>query len=162
MLPPSWGGAGGCGRGQEPLEAPLQAVPQLLQLSGGGPVDPQHQGCPGVGVRAVGMGAGPLQRPDPWPPPPQLEGQQGGGHTEAVPGFEVEPFGAKSQFLQGLCCAVGQMPSWTATTSVQLQALAWDQVGAGAHYPHPYGLGTARQDRSCPCYTRPQRRTEQR
>lgn len=146
-------GAGGCGWGQEPLEAPLQAVPQLLQLILGGPGGDQWTPASGLC-----WGWGWVQGPGITSP--AGGGQQCGGHTqEAVLSFKVEPFGATTQFLQGLCWAVGQMPSWTATSCVQLQAPAWDQVGASAR--HPQGPGAALQDRSCPCYTQPQRRTEQ-
>lgn len=55
-------GAGGCGWGQQPLEAPLQAVPQLLQLILGGP-----GGDPSIrAVLGVGMGAGPWYHLPSW------------------------------------------------------------------------------------------------
>lgn len=150
-------GAGGCSWGQEPLEAPLQAVPQLLQLSLGGwgaSVDPTFRA-----VLGVGLGAGPCQCPAPWYHLPSWGGQQCGGHTqEAVIGFKAEPFGATNQFLQGLCWAVSQMPIWAATSCVSsCRHRPGTKLGPVLAIPKARG----QRSRTDPAPTQPQRRTEQ-
>lgn len=104
------------------------------------------------------MGAGPCQHPAPWYHLPSWGGQQRGGHTqEAVIGFKVEPFGATNQFLQGLCWAVGPMPSWAATSCVSsCRHRPGTKLGPVLAVPKARG----QRSRTDPAPTQPQRRTE--
>lgn len=129
-------GAGGCSWGQEPLEAPLQAVPQLLQLSlggWGGAVDPTLRAVLGGGVS-----------------PPQLGGAAvWGTHTGGGAKFQSGAFWGYNSIFTGFMLGCGSNAQLGChQLCVQLQALAWDQVGASAR--RPQGPGAALHDRSCP------------
>lgn len=142
----SWGWGLQLGPGAPRSPSPSCSPAAAVESGGmGGISGPHLQGCAGGGV-----GCRALSVPSPMVSPPQLGGAAvWGTHTGGSDRFQSGAFwGYKSIFTGFMLGCESNAHLGCHQLCVQLQAPAWDQVGASAR--HPQGPGAAIQDRSCP------------